>query len=136
MKFYKEMFKDRRFQKALTNYEVSKGWSIIFIFYALLIAGMIGQLLFHGMNALGFSDAEGFAWFLGVICFVAATYYIINYPIIGVVCGAFMTVQIAGTAAYFTYGSKGFGMALAVFTVVCVCSVIVHYTALEDLKNM
>lgn len=136
MKFDKEMFKDRRLQKALTNYEVSKGWSTIFIFYALLIAGMIGQLLFHGMNAIGFSDAEGFAWFLGVICFGVATWYIIHYPFIGLVCGALMTVQMAGTAAYFTYSSKGLGMALAVFTVVCVCSVIVHYTALEDLKNM
>lgn len=136
MKFDKEMFKDRRLQKALTNYEVSKGWSLIFIFYALLIAGMIGQLLFHGMNAIGFSDAEGFAWFLGVICFVVATWYIIQYPIIGLVCGALMTVQVAGTAAYFTYTSQGLGMALAVFTIVCICSFIAHKTALEDLKNM
>ncbi|MBK1782094.1 hypothetical protein JHL22_12810 [Advenella sp. WQ 585] len=136
MKFYKEMFKDRRFQKALTNYEVSKGWSTIFIFYALLVAGMIGQLLFHGMNAIGFSDAEGFAWFLGVICFVAATYYIINYPIIGVVFGGVMTIQMAVTAAYFTYTSNGLGFALAVFTIVCICSLIAHRTALEDLKNM
>ena len=136
MKFDKEMFKDRRLQKALTNYEVSKGWSLIFIFYALLIAGMTGQLLFHGMNAIGFSDAEGFAWFLGVICFVAATYYIINYPIIGVVFGGLMTIQMAGMAAYFTYTSNGLGMALAVFTIVCICSFIAHKTALEDLKNM
>ena len=135
MKFKNQDFKDRRIQKALFNYEVSKGWSTVFIFYALLIAGMIGQLLFHGMNALGFSDAEGFAWFLGVICFVVATWYIIQYPIIGLVCGALMTVQVAGTAAYFTYTSQGLGMALAVFTVVCIGSVIVHHSALEDLKN-
>lgn len=129
------IFKDRRIQKAISSYEISKGWSTVFLFYGLLVAGMLGQLLFLGMRSMGVESAEGYAWFLGVLCFAVACYYIVNYPVIGLILGAFMTLQVAGTAAYFTYHASGLGMSLAVSTGMSLASYAIHFNALEDLKN-
>lgn len=130
------MFKDRRIQKAITSYEVSKGWSTVFIFYGLLVSGVVGQLLCLGLQYIGVEKAEGYAWFLGILFFVVAIYFIVNFPIIGLAIGGLLTVQVSATAAYFTYESGGLGGSLAAFTVLCLISSVIHYTAIEDLKNL
>lgn len=130
------MLKDRRIQKAISSYEVSKGWSAVFLFYGLLISGVIGQVAYLVLSRVGISQAEGYAWLMGVICFVAAFYYIVQYPIVGLLIGAFLTVQVSGTAAYFAYESVGIGGSIAVYIILCLISTAVHYTAIEDLKNM
>lgn len=130
------MLKDRRIQKAISSYEVSKGWSTVLLFYGALVSGVVGQLLYLGLQYMGVEKAEGYAWFLGILFFVVAIYFIINSPIIGLLIGVFLTVQVSATAAYFTYESGGLGSSLAVFTVLCLISSVIHYTAIEDLKNL
>ncbi|MBK1781614.1 hypothetical protein JHL22_10320 [Advenella sp. WQ 585] len=130
------MLEDRRIQKAISSYEVSKGWSTVFLFYGLLVSGVVGQLLYLGLQYIGVEKAEGYAWFLGILFFVAAIYFIINFPIIGLLIGGFLTVNVSATAAYFTYESGGLGSSLAVFAVLCLISSAIHYTAIEDLKNI
>ncbi|PMC18235.1 hypothetical protein [Oligella urethralis] len=126
---------NRTIQHAIVNERVHRGWSALFVFYALAFAGVIGQLLNMALEAMGFSEHIAYIWFVGLIMFVAALWFILRYPIAGLIMGAIITLQLAVSMAYLAYGSYGFGGSLVAFTVTIGASLIMHHSALEDLKN-